>query len=81
MRVCVVRFMDSASVDWRVQEESVPVPGRLQRRGRWFQRRLRFESELGVRFLAPVPDGWEDLPPSALELLSSMAAAGHHRAA
>ncbi len=71
MRICLVRFMDSASIDWRVQEDVVPVEGHGA--SRWQPRRLRFESILGVRHLSPVPDNWEELPPHVLELLCGLA--------
>jgi hypothetical protein len=69
MRVYLVRFIDSANVDWRVREETARPEGPLADVVAWHRRRLRFESVRGLRYLRPVPEGWEKFTPAQLEAL------------
>ena len=73
MRVYLVRFIDSANIDWRVREETARPEGPLADTVAWHRRRLRFESVLGVRYLRPVPEGWASFSPAKLEELCGAA--------
>jgi hypothetical protein len=57
MATYFVRFLDPANVVWRVREEPSGLGGLRD----WERRCLRFESELGVRYLQPVPENWQQL--------------------
>jgi len=61
-------FADSSGVNWQVWN-TVPITGAVINPG--FEKGwLTFESDAGVlRRLAPVPDGWDDLPTQQLLLL------------
>jgi hypothetical protein len=61
-------FADPSGMNWHVWN-TVPISGAVINPG--FERGwLTFESELGaLRRLAPVPEGWEDLPVERLVLL------------
>lgn len=64
-------FVDSKGIVWRVWS-TLPTSAVTLTSG--FERGwLTFECDGCLRRLAPIPDGWDDLPENRLELLCSVA--------
>ena len=66
-------FQDGKGIEWRVWN-TVPISGAVINSG-FDKGWLTFESTDGaLRRLAPIPSGWESLPPERLDLLCRTAA-------
>ena len=67
-------FQDSSGHTWKVWDTFPTRPESMP--AGWREGWLTFEGEPGRRRLAPIPKGWEEAPPSRLELMCRAAEAG-----